>query len=89
MWFLGMLDGLGGKFVRFFTMCSRGYDVLFGLVVGALIVLVGGLQMVMCGGGVVSCRGQMSCSGRMLGNRPLIGFSTSGLRRRCHVCDPL
>jgi hypothetical protein len=57
MWFLGVLDGLGGKFVRFFTMCGRGCYMLFGLVVGALIVLVGRLQMVMCGGGVVSRRG--------------------------------
>jgi hypothetical protein len=31
----------------------------------------------------------MSCSGRMLGSRPFLSFSTRGLRRRCHVCDPL
>ena len=57
MWFFGVLYGLGGKLVRFFTMCSRGYYMLFGLVVGALTVLVSRLHMMMCGGGVVSCRG--------------------------------
>jgi len=50
----GALCGLGGKSVRFFTMRGRGDYMLFGLVMGALIVLVGRLHMVMCGGGVVS-----------------------------------
>jgi hypothetical protein len=89
MWFLGVLGGLGGMLVRFFTMCGGGSSMLFGRVMVALIVLVSRLKMVMCGSGVVSRRGQMSSSGRMLGNRPLMSFSASGWCRRCHVCDPL
>ena len=57
MWFFGVLYRLGGKLVRFFTMCGRGYYMLFGLVVGALIVLVSRLHVMMGGGGVVSRRG--------------------------------
>ncbi len=57
MWFFGVLYRLGGKLVRFFTMCGRGYHMLFGLVVGALTVLMSRLHMMMCGGGVVSRRG--------------------------------
>jgi len=57
MWFFGVLYSLGGKLVRFFTMCGGRYDMLFGLVVGALIVLMSRLHMMMCGGGVVSRRG--------------------------------
>ena len=89
MWFLGVLGGLGAMLMRFLTMCGRGCSMLFGRVVVALIVLVSRLKMVMCGGSVVSRRGQMSCSSRMLGNRPFMSLSARGLRRRCHVYDPL
>ena len=57
MWFFGVLDGFGGHLVRLFTMCGRGYYMLFGLVMGALTVLVSRLHMVMCGGGMMSRRG--------------------------------
>jgi hypothetical protein len=89
MRFLRVLGGLSGTLVCFFTVCGRSCSMLFGRVVVALIGLVSRLKMVMCGGGVVGRRGQMSCSGRMLGSRPFLSFSTRGLRRRCHVCDPL
>ncbi len=57
MWLFGGFYCLGGKLVRLFTMCGRGYHMLFGLVVGALTVLMSRLHMMMCGGGVVSRRG--------------------------------
>ena len=57
MWLFGVLYGLGGQLVRLFTMCRGSYDMLFGLFVGALIVLMSRLHMVMRGGGVVSRRG--------------------------------
>ena len=52
----GVLCGLGGKLVGFFTMCGGGYDMLSGLVMGALIMFVSRLHMMMRGGGVVSRR---------------------------------
>ena len=71
-------------------MRGCGYDMLFGFVMGALIVLVSRFHMVMRGGGVMSRRGQMSGRLRVLGNRALISFNPSGLCcRRCHVCVPL